>query len=206
MKNLKFGNLNIVYTERTDGNQKIEKNRELVLKTFGFKKVHIPNQKHTNKVSFYKNEDIESDGLYTTYPNTPIGVLTADCMPIALFDRNTLSVVHAGWKGLFSGIIQNSLKNLDIKQTKAFILPSIKQCCYQVDQPFIEKLNIPNKYLRKDKNGIYLNLQKVAKDIILRYGIKYVYHIPLCTKCCDKLYSYRKGDFAERILTFAWFE
>jgi copper oxidase (laccase) domain-containing protein len=41
-----------------------------------------------------------------------LGVLTADCVPIIIYDaRNKIiGCIHAGWKGAFSGIIDNTIK------------------------------------------------------------------------------------------------
>jgi len=206
LKVFKFGNLNIVYTEKKDGNQRIEKNREKVLQKFSFEKIFLPTQKHTNIVVQYSLLPKEADGVFTDRKGLPLGVLTADCMPIVLFDGKILSILHAGWRGLFSGIIQNGLKNHTVKNTKAFIFPSIKECCYQVDKSFISNLNISDRFLEKREDGIYLSLQKVAKDILVKEGVSKIYEIPICTSCCDNLYSYRKGDFENRIMTFAWFE
>ncbi len=206
MKVLRFDNLYIVYTEKIDGNQRVEENRKKVLQNFSFEKVFLPIQKHTNKVVKHSSLPQEADGVFADRKCLPIGVLTADCMPIVLFDNERLSVLHAGWRGLFSGIIQNGLKNHAAQNTKAFILPSIRKCCYQVDKSFISNLNISDRFFEKRKDGIYLSLQKVAKNILMENGIDKIYEVPICTGCCDNLYSYRKGDFEERIMTFAWFE
>ncbi len=206
MKYLKFKNLSIVYTEKTDGNQRLEKNRKKTANKFNFNKIYIPNQKHTNQITYYKNTNDKADGIFTDKKQIPIGVITADCMPIVLFDDNILSVIHAGWRGLLSGIIQNSLRNHNTDRLRAFILPSIRQCCYEVQKDFIKEHNIEKKYFSIRENRIYLNLQKLAKNLLQEHRIKSIYEIPICTGCCDKLYSYRKGDFEERILTFAWFE
>ncbi len=206
MKHLKFGNLHIVYTEKEDGNQRIEKNRKKVITDIGMNTVYTPVQKHTAKVVYYKDIPVEADGVFTDRKLIPIGVVTADCMPIVLFDGKNLSILHAGWKGLFSGIIENGLKNHNKDTVKAFIMPSIRDCCYQVKEDFIQIHNIKQSFYSKTRNGIYLSLQKIAKNILNRYGISKIYEIPICTACCDKLYSYRKGDFESRILTFTWFE
>ena len=206
MKIFKFNNLYIVHTEKKDGNQRLRGNRKRVLNHFDFDDVFIPVQKHTNTVVKYTDFQSEADGLFTDKKNVPVGVLTADCIPIVLFDGKVLSVLHAGWRGLFSGIIQNGLKNHNIERTAAYIFPSIRVCCYQVDEKFIRNLNISKDFYSKNENGIYLSLQNVAKSILKNNGISKIYEVPVCTACSDRLYSYRKGDFEDRIMTFAWFE
>ena len=72
-------------------------------------------QAHSNKVieinvKNLKNK-INADAIITKKKGIALGVLTADCVPI--FDRKNKIVgcIHAGWKGAFSGIIKNTIKN-----------------------------------------------------------------------------------------------
>ncbi|MDO3651393.1 laccase domain-containing protein, partial [Nocardia mangyaensis] len=117
MRYFTFNNILIAFTEKEDGNQRNPDNVKKTLEKLRVKNILIPNQKHTNiviDVKDYKNQ--ECDGLYTDKINMALGVLTADCIPIALFNEKELSVIHAGWRGLFGGIIENGFnlfKNKD---------------------------------------------------------------------------------------------
>jgi len=53
-----------------------------------------------------------ADGAWTSESDAVLAVLTADCLPVVISDRDgsRLSIVHAGWKGLASGILQNALE------------------------------------------------------------------------------------------------
>ena len=50
--------------------------------------------------------------IITNQEKLPIAVLTADCVPILLYDnkKNMIAAIHAGWKGAYKGIIQKSNK------------------------------------------------------------------------------------------------
>ena len=63
--------------------------------------IHSSKYYYIDKKSKYNNKRFEGDALITNKPNTPIGVLTADCAPILLFDKKNkiVAVIHAGWKG-----------------------------------------------------------------------------------------------------------
>ena len=106
-----------------DEKNNIKKNLNIVLKKLkaNTKKIHLPKQIHSNKFYFIKNKSIKNrfkcDALITKQINTPIGVLTADCAPIVLFDPNKeiISVIHAGWRGALSGIVKN-VTNFFIKE------------------------------------------------------------------------------------------
>ncbi|WP_293443080.1 polyphenol oxidase family protein [Persephonella sp.] len=209
MRHLKFKNLNIVYTEAKDGNQKDPEIRKEILKIYGFDKVFIPNQKHTNRVLDFFDSETEADGIFVKEKGKPAGVLTADCLPVVITDFNSFSVVHAGWRGLVNGIIENALGFFDRKKDIfAFIGPSAGKCCYEVQEDFMEsmlKKGIDKKYFYQD-GKIRFSLKELAEDKLKRYGIKEVFDISLCNICSDKFFSYRKGDFDKRILTFAWLE
>ncbi len=209
MKHFKFGNINIVYTEKEDGNQRDEKNRKKTAGKFGFENIYIPIQRHTNIISTVDNLDTEADGIYTDKKNIPVGVLTADCVPIVLFNEKEIAVVHGGWRGLFNGIIQNAVNKFKDKDLKAFVGANIKNCCYEVQEDFVK--NFEEKYDKdgffKEKEGnIYFNLNGFVKSILSAYEIRLAYETDLCTSCSNNLYSYRRGNIEERILTFAWIE
>ena len=76
-------------------------------------------QTHSNKVIEINDKNlknkINADAIITKKKGIALGVLTADCVPILLFDRKNKIVgcIHAGWKGAFSGIIKNTIKKLE---------------------------------------------------------------------------------------------
>ena len=77
-------------------------------------------QTHSNRVLKinklnYKNKRFNSDAIITSVKGLALGVLTADCVPIILFNEtnNSVGCIHAGWKGSLSGIIENTLKKLN---------------------------------------------------------------------------------------------
>ena len=132
-----------------DKKNNIKKNLNIVLKKLksNTKKIHLPKQIHSNKFYFIKNKSIKNrfkcDALITKQINTPIGVLTADCAPIVLFDPNKeiISVIHAGWRGALSGIVKN-VTNFFIKEgskvesLEIIIGPCISQNSYEVKDDF----------------------------------------------------------------------
>lgn len=197
MTEINYGSIVIRFTDRQDQNQRDKNNRP--------SGVIIPNQKHTTVV-VRASEDIstEADGLYTDRPGVAIGVLTADCMPVVMFNDHELAVVHAGWRGLFGGILQNAISMFSRKPDRAFIGPSIRQCCYEVGKDFVENLKIPEKYWKVKNSRFYLSLHDVAVDILQEGGIQQVHQVEECTACSGRYFSYRKGDFDDRILTYAY--
>ena len=79
-----------------------------------FKKIILLNQIHSNKFHFIdknlklKKNNFEGDALITNKKEFPIAILTADCVPILIYDEKEkmIAAIHAGWKGAFKGIIK----------------------------------------------------------------------------------------------------
>ena len=77
--------------------------------------IQYMNQVHGNSLEtifFHSSLPIdETDSLFSSTSNIALGVLTADCLPIALSknDGSEFAMLHAGWKGLLSGVIESTL-------------------------------------------------------------------------------------------------
>ncbi|WP_297888172.1 peptidoglycan editing factor PgeF [Sulfurihydrogenibium sp.] len=202
MRYFTFYNVLIAFTEKEDSNQRNLDNIKKTVEKLRIKNVLIPNQKHTNivlKVDDYKNQ--ECDGLYTDKKESAVGVLTADCIPVVLFNDDEIAVIHAGWRGLFGGVIENGFSMFKNKKVKAFIGPSIRGCCYEVDKQFVNDLNIDEKFYKIYDSKAYLDLVKIAKSKLETLKVEEIFDVGQCTKCSGKYFSYRNGDFESRILT-----
>ncbi len=205
MKKFEFENIAVYVTEKKDGNQRIIENRLKIIKTLDFSDIYIPNQKHTSVVIKY-NEDIANpcDGLYTDKKLIPIGVLTADCIPIVIFNDKELAVIHAGWRGLLAGIVENGFYLFKNRKVKAFIGPFIKSCCYEFKPDDIKSLNISKRFITISNEKTYLDLNSILLEKLKNLGVEIVYNINECTKCSTNYFSYRNGNIDDRILTFAY--
>ena len=73
------------------------------------------NQTHSNKVEVVSEENdskkINCDAMLTKSSKIALSVLTADCIPILIYEKNKeiVGCIHAGWKGAVNGIIENTL-------------------------------------------------------------------------------------------------
>lgn len=56
-----------------------------------------------------------ADGLLTTTPDCPIAVTTADCAPVVLVAERGVATVHAGWRGLLAGIVEEAGRQLTVR-------------------------------------------------------------------------------------------
>ena len=103
-----------------DNKNNINKNLNFVSKKMKVvrTKLILMHQTHSNKVVEIKRyncrKKINADAMITKMNNIAIGVLTADCVPIIIYDlRNEIiGCIHAGWKGAFSDIIKITIKKI----------------------------------------------------------------------------------------------
>ena len=113
-------------------------------------------QTHSNKtiVISERNRNLKkfnSDALITKEKDISLGVVTADCVPIILYDikNQVIGCIHAGWKGASSGIIENTVKKFRKLNSKNKIFASIGPCIgkksYEVDEDFYKKFMLKSK-------------------------------------------------------------
>lgn len=189
---------------------------------FNVKDVVYLRQVHSDKIVKYDGSNLkdvieeEADAIVTGENNTIIGVFTADCVPVIVFD-NKLKVsaaIHSGWKGTYKSITKKTIQylkkeyNSKSEDIQVIIGPHIRQCCYEVSEDLKEKF-INEKNINKDIlfNNRNLSLEEcILKDIRDEsISEENIYSIDLCTYCSEKvkLHSYRKsnGDYG-RLFSF----
>ena len=99
----------------------LHKNKTKLSTNFGLefvnKKVIGLNQSHSNKSIELPSDDRDADASYTTRNNLVCSIRTADCMPLLITDEvgSFVTAIHAGWRGLSSGIIENTFKKINAK-------------------------------------------------------------------------------------------
>ena len=126
---------------------------------------------------------MEGDALITDRKALPIAVLTADCAPILIYDKNRemVAAIHAGWKGAYKGIIKKVVKFMIKKgcfpeNITAVIGPCISICNYEVGEDFIKRFIKKDKkniiFFKKIKNKRYFNLNKYVHFQLKSLDIK----------------------------------
>ena len=165
-------------------------------------------QTHSNKVIEINesniNKNINSDAMITKYKKVALAVLTADCVPILIYDKRNeiIGCIHAGWKGALSGIIKKTINKIKKKNYNYEIIASIGPCIssksYEVDLSFYRKFLAKAKknkryFIFKNKNKKLFNLRKYVNDKLLELNVK-VDHINRDTyKEKKNFFSYRRS-------------
>lgn len=84
-----------------------------------------------------------ADALVSDRPGLALGILTADCAPVLLADREAgvIGAAHAGWKGAIGGVTDATLlamEGLGARRDRivAAVGPCIARASYEVDDGF----------------------------------------------------------------------
>ena len=143
-----------------DLKKNVVRNLEKVAKQINTTKQNIIllNQVHSNKVinvrDIFKIRRI-GDGLITNRKKLALGILTADCAPILIFDpkKKIIAALHAGWKGAFKDIIGKTINKLNQKGSKSKDLIAVVGPCISIKNYEVKK-DFLNKFLQKSKKNI----------------------------------------------------
>ena len=189
----------------------ISKNLEYVSKKMYVKKKRLilMHQTHSNNVIEISESNlsrrINSDAMITRNKKIALGVLTADCVPILIYDKRNeiIGCIHAGWKGALSGIIKRTINKIKNNYSCCDIIASIGPCIstksYEVDLKFYKKFLTKEKknkkyFISKNKNKKLFNLRKYVNDKLLELNVK-VDHINRDTyKEKKNFFSYRRSS------------
>jgi YfiH family protein len=143
-----------------------------------------------------------ADGQATALRGVAPLVLTADCLPIALVTPGAVAMVHAGWRGLAGGVIEEgvaALHELDPGgPVTAAIGPGARPCCYEVGDEVRAALG---------QNGRTADLPGAARKRLNAAGVAEVHDVGLCTMCSDPelFFSHRRdGGVTGRQAGLAW--
>ncbi len=109
-----------------DSEENIRKNRDLLCQTLGISDdcLIMPHQVHETRIAkideaFFSMDTAERkealegvDALMTNLCGLCIGVSTADCIPVLLYDKETgaICAIHAGWRGTVKRIVTKAVE------------------------------------------------------------------------------------------------
>ena len=199
-------------TSNDDDKKIVLKNRLIAMKNLKVdkKKLILIKQTHSSKVIRINksnvDQNLEADGMITSLNNIVLGILTADCAPIIIYDDKNKFVcnLHSGWKGSLNNISQKAIKLFDKYKIKRKNLIAIVGPClgvknYEVDRNFQKKfIKKDIKYSRffryKNKKKFYFNLRALINYQLSELGLKKIYNINQDTYSNDNLFfSHRRA-------------
>ncbi len=207
----------MIISRKKDGDMKLKKNIDFFLKKQNLDHFTLirGGQSHGNNLEIirkdrYKKFFKNTDALITDNRNVLLCVLVADCLPISFKSKNVCGIIHAGWRGIASGIIEKTItrakKFEKITELEFTIGPGISVCHFQIKEDLIEKfsdlrgIKKINNYVEKKEKEVYLDIKKIAKDQITYYGGKKINISSICTFCSSDYFSFRENETSRRMI------
>lgn len=198
-----------------DAIDNVERNRRVVSEALGISSdwnlVFQMHSAHVVEASRPMREQApEADAIVGDSDGPPMAVVTADCLPIALRGSSFRGVVHAGWRGLSGGVIDESLSMAaeDGSTVQAWIGPSIGPCHYTVGPEVVEAFcarypEAPD-FVRWSHGNRHFDLRAAARWVLRRWGVWVAEEDPPCTFCDPSFFSHRREGRTGRQAVVVW--
>jgi YfiH family protein len=145
------------------------------------------------------------DGQATGEPGTAGLVMTADCLPVLLAAEGAVAAVHAGWRGVAAGVLEEGVQALrDVGGTGPVLValgPCARACCYEVG----EEVHAAIPGARVGERN--LDLAGAAHKRLAAAGVDAVMDTGHCTMCSDPalFFSHRRdGGVTGRQAGIVW--
>ncbi|NOH65530.1 peptidoglycan editing factor PgeF [Vibrio rotiferianus] len=196
----------------------VEKNRAWLAQQANMPSAPIwLNQTHSTvvaQVSAPTTQVLDADGVFTSASNVVCSAMTADCLPVLLTNTQGTQVaaVHAGWRGLANGIVENALE-LFSGEVMAWLGPAIGPQVFEVGEDVLQAFvdfdsQAHQAFTPRDVEGKWLaDMSKLATLRLKKLGITQVFDSGLCTfQDKEDFYSYRRDGVTGRQATFIWIE
>lgn len=197
-----------------DSRENILQNKALLGAALGLdpERIFLANQVHGDKVLVLDEDPRDSpsryryldyDAMITKQRGIAIGVLTADCLPIMLYDptEEVIGILHSGWRGTCLNIVRNITSklretyNVDPNNLIVGLGPCINSCCYDVDIKVVRSIkNSTNRwkdFLKPLKTNRYsfdlvgLNIHQLVEAGVSQ---KNIVRVDACTACNSKIF------------------
>lgn len=207
-------------THVNDDPMVVQRNRELLCKELALPGTpHWLNQEHGAEVVYIKesgNETLTADAAWTDVPGCVLSVMTADCLPLLLTSKkgNCVAVVHGGWRGLVSGVVQNTVTALPTKPDllSAWLGPAIGPTVFEVGEEvreaFINECNDFDKCFRSaETDGKFIaDIYAIGKLCLMKVGVQSTFGGNYCTfQDKTRFFSHRRDEGnTGRMATLIW--
>jgi polyphenol oxidase len=181
-----FASLNLgLWTQDDEG--RVRENRTRVQRLTGGRLSQARQVHGTDVVDGDPDTIAEADGQVTARRGVAPMALVADCLPIALIAPEGVAMLHAGWRGLAGGVIDNGvarLRALGAERIRAAIGPGAGPCCYEVGDEV---------HAAFGTSGRTVDLKAIARERLEGAGVEEVHDCGLCTMHDpERFFSHRR--------------
>ena len=191
-----------------DDESAVMNNRSHLADRFG-REVYFPNQVHgIDVIRVQKGSAVVSaDAVVTEELNCPIGIMTADCLPVLFASPELVGAAHAGWRGLVSGVLEQTLAEFpDPSEATIWLGPCIGPDAFEVGpevvDAFVSKNLAWSRYFSRvaDSDRSMADLQGIAFNLLENLGVATINALDACTyNDPTHWYSYRRSGVTGRM-------
>ena len=154
----------------------------------------------------------EADGSFTNRSSIVCAVMTADCLPVLLYERRsgTAAAVHGGWRGLAAGILQHTIATIADGDWVAWLGPAIGPEAFEVGDDVRAALlarsdRVITAFRPNGAHRWHADLYEIARILLRSHGVQQIYGGGFCTFIdSDRFFSYRRDGVTGRMATLIW--
>ncbi len=165
--------------------------------------IKIIAEKETKGWEGLENAVADCDALITNQKGVILTILTADCVPVLLYDKEkkVIAAIHAGWKGTEAKIVAKTVQKMiniygtDPENIIAGVAPAIGRCCYEVGKDVAKHFFNEARSFDVLGEKYMLDLPFINKKQLLDSGVleEHIEMSGVCTSCeVERFFSYRK--------------
>ncbi|HEY3758766.1 MAG TPA: polyphenol oxidase family protein [Solirubrobacteraceae bacterium] len=203
------GNLSTLRGEHPEHGRR---ERDRLCDELGLRWLCASRQVHGTAVRRVRSEDgsggaalaLDADGHATALRGIGVMVLVADCLPVLLASEGAVAALHAGWRGLAAGVLEEGVRAVrelgGEGEIVALVGPGAGPCCYEVGEEVHAAFGGAHRVAERN-----IDLAALAHDRLAAAGAQRVERVGICTICDARLYSHRREDVrAGRQAGIAW--
>jgi YfiH family protein len=204
-------------THTGDDPEAVSANRRLLRDHFSLPSEPVwLEQVHSNRIVYADaaSRGAPADGSWCDTRACVCAVMTADCLPVLICDRNgsKVAAVHAGWRGLHAGVVSNTVTRLECDPAELLVWlgPAIGPRAFEVGAEVVQAFTDTNPqntvaFRQTDERHWMCDLYELARIELAGFGIRAVYGGNECTFTDSaRFYSYRRDGDTGRMASLIW--
>lgn len=155
-----------------------------------------------------------ADAAYTYQANIVCGVLTGDCLPLLICNRQAtvVAAIHAGWKGLLAGVIEATIDKIESANSDLLVWlgPAIGPQAFEVGAEVLQQFvavdpNAAAAFYSKDNGRYRADIYHLARQRLQQCGVDQIYGGNFCTyEDEQRFFSYRRDVKTGRMASIIW--
>ncbi len=155
----------------------------------------------------------DADASYTRVARLPCTVLTADCLPLLVCNRQgtEIAAIHAGWRGLKDGVIENTIQQLTSKPADLLVWlgpaigPTALELSNEIRLDFLHSNTQNSLAFKQVGSGWFADIYTLARISLKKVNVENVYGGDYCTFTdSNRFFSYRRDGITGRMASTIW--